>query len=173
MRENCSDVDCLIAGRINSRESSTLTFATVSASSSLVVLVLALQSNLEASYPWLEPVGIIFSLLGFAYREATIWSIDRTEYEMLKAGKLKRLLEEEETRGMRYASYLRRSLVRFFLLLPFASWLALSWNFGANYLCLGLLMTVIGLVSLIPSVIEPKSKQPINRDARKESAGDG
>lgn len=159
MQENDSGPESIIAGRINTRESSTLTFATVAASSSLVVLTLALQSNVVTSYPWLESVGIMFSILGFAYREATIWSLDRTEYELLKAGKLKPLFEREKKGGLRFASILRRSIVRLFLLLPFAAWLAATWNLGASYLCFGLLITIIALISIIPSIIDPKPTQ--------------
>lgn len=108
----------MILSKINTRESSTLTFSTVAASASLVVMGLTVGRNSPWWLPW---VGVFFALLGFLYREITLQSTDRTDYKLLP--KLYRSVRE--WKGF---AFLRRSIVRLFLLLPIMAWMALEWN---------------------------------------------
>jgi hypothetical protein len=110
--------EALILSKINTRESSTLTFSTVAASASLVVMGLAVGRNSPWWLPW---IGVFFALLGFLYREITLQSTDRTDYKLLP--KLYRSVRERK--GF---AFLRRSIVRLFLLLPIVAWVALEWN---------------------------------------------
>ena len=74
----------LIQGRLNTRESSTLTIATVASSASLVVLSIAMTNNgLLARFPWLPQFGIVFAVLGFLYREITVQTADRWDFTRL------------------------------------------------------------------------------------------
>jgi len=126
--------EALILSKINTRESSTLTFSTVAASASLVVMGLAVGRNSPWWLPW---IGVFFALLGFLYREITLQSTDRTDYRLLP--KLYRSVREWN--GF---AFLRRSIVRLFLLLPILAWMALEWNLD---FLLGLIIaSVISLV---------------------------
>lgn len=78
-----SQDDSLILGRLNARESSTLTIATVAASASLILLSLVIDRKLGTEYAWLYLVGIGFAILGIFYREVTFLSIDQAEYGLL------------------------------------------------------------------------------------------
>ena len=135
--------DKLILSRINTRESSTLTFATVGASASLVVLGL----TIENSYPWWIPyVGIAFALLGFVYREITIWSIDRTDYNQLSfLGR---------TSKKRPAALLRGAIVHVFLLLPIVAWVAFAWDFNFVYASI-VAVTVAVIFSVCSVLVDP------------------
>ena len=106
------DIDALILDRINTRESSTLTFATVAASSSLVVLVLFIERGLQTAYPWLGWIGILFASLGVLYREVTIWSIDKNEYDLLSCYLRKIIEPERKTIWSQLAILIRRTTVR-------------------------------------------------------------
>ena len=86
---------------------------------------------------WLPWIGVFFALLGFLYREITLQSTDRTDYRLLP--KLYRSVREWN--GF---AFLRRSIVRLFLLLPILAWMALEWNLD---FLLGLIIaSVISLV---------------------------
>jgi hypothetical protein len=106
--------------KLNTRESSTLTFATVAASASLVVLAFALSGKttclcLGDKRFW---AGFGFAVLGFAYRELTIHFSDFPDYFEMKS---------ERPHLPTKAIFARGMIVRFVLLIPIASW--------GSYLC--------------------------------------
>ena len=77
----------LVMGRINTRETSTLTVATLAASVSLVLLALVVPlstPNARIYHLWLRLAGFLLALLGVLYRETTIHTVDQREYDLLK-----------------------------------------------------------------------------------------
>lgn len=78
-----SNDDSLILSKINTRESSTVAFATLAVSSSLVVLALLMQNQISKQYSWVEWIGLAFALIGVIYREISIFLIDRPEFGSL------------------------------------------------------------------------------------------
>lgn len=142
--------DSFFVSRIATRESSTLTFATVAASSSLVVLALVIDRKPQSVYPWVSVIGMLFSLLGTVYREATVWSIDNAEYEEI-SDELHNLIESRRQRiRSRIAALTRRVSVRFFLYVPFVAWLA--WFGNLESACVYLLLLAFLLFSVILSL---------------------
>ncbi len=152
--------DSFFVSRIATRESSTLTFATVGASSSLVVLALVIDRTPQSVYPWLSLIGMLFSILGIIYREATFWSIDKAEYEEI-SDELHNLIEKqrESIRGRVFA-LIRRVAVRFFLWVPFIAWL--TWFLKLVSICAYLLLAVFLLVSVMFSLdhLNPQYRVP-------------
>jgi hypothetical protein len=72
-----------LRSRIETRESSTLTFSTVTTSASFVILSLLL--SLKAVPQALYVIGALFSLIGIFYRELTVFSVDHVEGIELKS----------------------------------------------------------------------------------------
>ncbi len=103
----------VVQSRLNTREASTLTFATVATSASLVVFGIVIQGSSMGTYPWLPWLGSLFVLVGFVYRELTIHTVDKRDYEKLP---------RESRQGRNVSSFMRGLLVRFLLLLPIAAW---------------------------------------------------
>jgi len=99
--------------RLYSRENSTLVFATVAASASLLILTFALQKS--DRLPIWDWIGFIFSLLGPAYREVTILTIDFFDYKKIP---------EKDKYPFR-TTLPRMLIIRFFLYLPIAAWILL------------------------------------------------
>src|SRR3990170_3939560 len=99
--------------RVNARENSTLVFATVAVSASLVVLAVVLERRLVIlnTYPWIKDVGLMFSILGPLYRETTIFTIDYLDY--------KRMPRQNYPF---WATLPRMIIIRFFLFLPTVAW---------------------------------------------------
>jgi len=101
--------------KLHARENSTLVFATVAASASLLILTLLLQAPEPSKIPWwTKYVGVLFSILGPLYRGFTIFTVDRIDY-----GKT-----ERETYPP-WATIPRMIIVRFFLYVPIAAWIIL------------------------------------------------
>jgi len=75
----------MMLARINTRESSTLTFATVTASASLVLLGLVVSVPPKAAnyHLWLRLGAYAFAMMGILYREATILTVDMRDYAKL------------------------------------------------------------------------------------------
>ncbi len=142
-----SERDSIVQARLASRESSTLSFASLGASSSLVVLALTVERGLDISYPWLKIVGILFASLGIVYREVTFLSLDiyepRLASETLRTAL--RLVRNSDLQQM--ATFIRRFAIRYFLNLPILGWLAFIFPSVANNFCLSL------VVAAIPSII--------------------
>jgi len=139
--------------RIHARENSTLVFATVAASASLLILTFVLQKFVPPQILWINSIGFIFSILGPLYREVTIFSIDRIDY-----------------RGIRkreypwWATIPRMTIVRFFLFLPIAAWLI--YFTSSKSLLTTLIFTFV--FALLLSVIEWQDmrlqREPMKRE---------
>jgi hypothetical protein len=163
-----SQDDAHFLSRINTRESSALTIATVASSSSLVVLALTVEHDLGVSHPWLPWFGLLFALLGFVYREVTIFSVDWVEHRKLSLSLRREIEEERSTAWTQVATFIRRFVIRFFLLLPFGAWIAFVMNLEAN-LCLELLLLVLLLFSMLLSLYHLKPEQLPTREDRTDS----
>lgn len=111
----------LIIDRLHTRESSSLAFAAVAASSSLVVLALKMQ---VPRYDWMNWVGLSFAVLGVFYREATMWSVDTIETQESYDSYPIELRKKRDVPLQQAATLFRRTTIRFFLLLPIVAWLA-------------------------------------------------
>lgn len=126
------DYDSYIETRFSARESSSLAFAALGSSSSLVVLALTMEQGLDTNYPWLKWIGILFALFGIIYREVTILSVDRVEYPLLSK-ELRNYLDVRGSRVQKTATFVRRFIIRFFLFLPIVAWLAFAYPTVVNY----------------------------------------
>jgi hypothetical protein len=128
--------------KLNTRESSTLVFSTVTASASLAILSILIEKR---TIP--EPyfiIGAIFTLVGILYRELTILSIDRVEYGRLR--QLEGVLTGRTLpRPHPTTLFMRRFLVPFYLWIALDAWLItkLSWP----------VIPVILLLGFVPSLI--------------------
>ncbi|MGD0176672.1 MAG: hypothetical protein ABSC50_07600 [Candidatus Bathyarchaeia archaeon] len=110
----------LLVARISTRETSTLTVATVTSSASLVLLGLAGVPNPSAPHPWLRLGAFAFAMLGILYREITILTIDLRDWKRLY--ELVPQLKQE----FRPGRWSRRFLVRLLLLSPLGATIQLA-----------------------------------------------
>jgi len=125
--------------RLYSRENSTLVFATVAASASLLILTFVLQNFVPPLFSWIANIGFVFSILGPLYREVTIFTIDLSDY---------RRIGKTEYRWWEVIP--RMIIVRFFLFLPIAAWSI----FFTSSMCLLTTVTFTFVVALLLSVVE-------------------
>lgn len=157
-----SEDDALILDRLNSRENSTLTFATLAASFSLVVLALSIGNNPNAPIKpslWLSLVGISFAVIGVAYREITFLSVDYSEYGLVTS-RFRRMLElSRDTKLQWMATHSRRFIARMLLWLPVIAWLIVAWSLESSSLCMWLLVVIFGLVSALFDVLSSIIKE--------------
>ena len=126
--------------RVLARENSTLVFATVAASASLLFLALVLQEPISSQKPeWVKYVGLMFSILGPLYREFTIFGIDRIDYR------------NNRRPYSFWVIFPRMVTIRFFLFLPIAAWLVLF--FGSTCFWTIVLFWAIILFTFIVSIL--------------------
>lgn len=125
----------MIQARIGTRESSTLTIATVAASASLVLLALSASPgsyNSTTHHSWLRFGGFLFALLGILYRETTILTIDAQDHAMLNQISLP--ISDRRGRG----HFMRSFLLRALLISSLAAWSSLLFqaleNIGSSLL---------------------------------------
>lgn len=147
--------DSLVLSRLSTRESSTLTFASVASSASLVVLTLTIERG--AYHCLLELFGMAFAILGIMYREATFFS-DQKEYCMLTSRFRERLERAHQSKFQKGITLLRRFIVRLFLYLPIVAWVAF---FNPTYLwCVSVFVLALAMFPslpwFIPKCIEEK-----------------
>jgi uncharacterized membrane protein len=162
--------DSLILSRMNTRESSTLTFATVAASASLVVLALTIERHLEMPfYLWLQLIGLVFAILGFAYREITDRSFDVAERSLLSLELWSLLMSRRDTTLQRLATHTRRFMVRILLLLPIVAWLIVIANLESSFVDMGFLAVAFAFLALLLDKFYPESKTPIDRKRRSDT----
>jgi hypothetical protein len=119
--------------KITARENSTLVFATVAASASLLVLAVVLQTPYGQGIPLsIRGIGFLFSLLGPLYRDVTVFTIDQIDYMDVQSPK----------KYPKHATLPRMIIVRYFLLLPVVAWLTINsrpfWFLLLNIAALGL-----------------------------------
>lgn len=136
--------------RLNTRENSTLVFATVAESASLLILTFALQGpDLSPIWHW---IGFIFSLLGSGYREVTILTIDFLDHKEIK--------DEYPL----WAILPRMLLLRFFLYLPIAAWIILLAGLTSSWLgTLLIALSAVTLSAMALSVVELLQRKRLNR----------
>lgn len=158
-RKQEADNDSLILSRINTREASTLGFVSVAASASLVVLALAVGPNFDTyPYAWLiKWIGLASGILGFAYREITIWTIDRAEHDMLSSGLGRRIDSERADKRGLLGAFFRRLIVRSFLFLPILAWIAVIWKLANIYLEILVIIFLLAFANLSLAHLRPKT----------------
>lgn len=106
---------------ITTRESSTLVISTVASSFSLTILATLIAQPINVKITW-GSIALLFTLLGFLYRELTIHTSEIRDYHKLR----KKLTLEQA--NMSFPTYLRMVIVRSFLLLPMmVFFLLLDW----------------------------------------------
>lgn len=138
--------------RINTREASTLVFSTITASASLIFLAAIFQGTISPE--WREPMkwsGFLFSLLGPIYREITIHTSDRIDYQVLRTR-----LGEPLPSPHWFWIICRGSILRFFLCLPIIGWLVIPENSA----CFSILLVLALITSAVLSVVELLSRDP-------------
>jgi len=112
-----------VLSRVRTRESSTLVIATVATSVSLVLFAVPLTNTQALDPTVFRFMGIIFPLLGFAYREATILTIDQADFDDIH-----RMLNDTHLRLKAQSSTIkafgqvRGIIFRTFLLIPVVAW---------------------------------------------------
>jgi len=108
-----------ILASLNTRESSALTVATVATSASLVLYGLSPGQNIVTYV-----AGVLFPIVGFLYRELTIFSIDRRGFlELVRLVGVPRPLLKG---GQAWAAQLRRWMLRVFFPFPTGMFLSLG-----------------------------------------------
>jgi len=139
----------VVQSRLSTRETSTLTVATVAASASLVVLQLTVTDK-ATSHAWLRLAGFLFALLGFLYRETTIYTADIEENAML------RRLQPALPHNRHW--WIRAVLIRAILLAPAGAWIIslfdvskpyLGWDPSLILICLSVLLWIVSFPALI------------------------
>jgi len=129
--------------RLHSRENSTLVFATVAASASLLILTFVLQNFIPPQVSWIAGFGFAFSILGPLYREVTIFTIDLSDYRRIGR------------RDYQWWEVIPRMItIRFFLFLPIAAW----FIFFTSSACLWTTVIFTLVVACLLSVIEWMSR---------------
>lgn len=143
--DNKSQSVQVLLAEISARENSTLVISTVAASASLAILAIVVQSG-DVSSPDLAGIALLFSIIGFLYREVTILSVEREDYIALNKHResLKRSLSHTQ-KGFILA---RMYCVRFLLLMPVAAW-SLIMSFGGVVAPAIMLACVSGFFSLL------------------------
>jgi len=150
---NTVTTEALIA-RVNTREASTLVISTVAASISLAMLAIVFDKTPLPA--WVLCVGIMFSLLGITYREATIFLSDSIDYSELR----KRLPNGLPVQSQKSAIP-RATIFRLFLWLPIIAWITLwasAWNSPCTQLTFWLLFIIFFLISILVSFIETQMR---------------
>ena len=109
----------LLLAEISARENSTLVISTVAASASLAILAIAAHEG-YTSRPELTWIALLFSIVGFLYRDMTILSVERLDYITLR--KHLGLLERRLNYTQKFFILARMYFVRLLLVIPMATW---------------------------------------------------
>lgn len=175
-QNNQSLVTEALISRINTRETSTLAFVAVTGSASLVFFALVLQPGFPngPQWEWVKWIGLLFSLLGLAYREATVFTSDRIDYQ-----KLKDRLNEPLPEPPGFWIVFRAAIILFFLFLPITAW----WVLLNDNKCSSTILASASVISVLLAALEfslrqrptPKavSKTSAQLVPRQEGAGSG
>lgn len=139
-RENGRLVTEALITRINTREASTLVFATVAMSASMVIFALVVQSNMPENLQWVKWIGLLFSVLGLIYREVTVLTSDRIDYE-----ELDRRLIAPLPRPHWFWIIFRGATILFFLFIPIVAW----WMLLTDTTCFLSTLTFVLITSVL------------------------
>lgn len=141
---------------LHTRENSTLIVATL-ASSASVALIAAIHEIPDPALSWL---GFAFPILGFSYRELTIFEIDRADYKDL-------LQYLSTTTFSRYDGWVgkynhpRRLILRVLIILPSNFWLfkmGIDNVFGFMIATLSFVVSFCVILDLLESSAKRKLK---------------
>jgi len=146
-----------LISKLSTRENSTLVFSTVAASASLAILVLTLELPRLEWFSVAFWMGFLFSLVGFLYREATIFGIDIEEHKQLNTY-LGISNENCEKNGTTWLCFFRMIMIRLFLLVPVGNWILICFNVqAANWIALACVILLGVAISL--SIHECEKRQ--------------
>jgi len=122
----------LLVSRTLTRETSTLTISTVTASASLILIPLFCQVDQDLSW-YFGIIGIIFPIFGLLYREATYRTIQKDDYdEIKKIAKDPKLIEIIDNKNGR----VKRSILFYSISsLPVVAWIIILVGLANNYGC--------------------------------------
>ncbi|GEM_PF-2972185 len=101
---------------LHTRESSTLVIATVLTTASLLLLTILPEDEYKPSLDDIILIGLIFAADGLAYRQLTVWTIDRAE----QSGK------DISTFKCAKSAFIREFLLLLFLAIPIGLWAQLG-----------------------------------------------
>jgi hypothetical protein len=142
----------LVYSRLNTRENSTLTIATVASSASLVLIGLAKPT--DSNYPLLAAGGVLFPLIGLLYREVTILTVDHSDLDLL--GQWVHWWSPPITAY----NYLRRMLLRLLLTMPVLVWfMTAPVNAFSSPAFVVILFLVIALTAIEAAWNDPLKKR--------------
>lgn len=108
---------------LQTREASTLVITTVTSSASLLLLPIVYQCSCSTAYQPIAWIGMLFSGLGLAYRQFTVWSIDRKQHNRDALGKLESWLARQRRDEYYLYGEVREFILLWFLIIPFMLWL--------------------------------------------------
>ncbi len=123
--------------RSRTRETSTLTIATVAVSASLIIFSLYIQAKISIVSTkneeqlmfwniferWVIGGGILFAIFGIAYREVTALTIHRDDERWLR-NNIPHLRRDSDIQ-----SIARRVILLILLLMPLIGWAEVIWHF--------------------------------------------
>jgi hypothetical protein len=147
----------VLQSRLGTRETSTLTLATVAASASLIILQLTVTDK-GLSHLWLRLAGCLFALVGFLYREMTIYTADLREEALLR----------QLQHGLPSNRYwwIRALFVRAFLLSSVGAWIVGLFNAWKPYLNLNsfgvmLIISALFWTAALPAISFIIANKPV------------
>jgi hypothetical protein len=114
-----------LLSELSTRENSTLVVSTVAASASIAILAIRLESAKTEWFFLLFCLGFIFSLLGLLYREATVFGVEKENYEILNS--LVPVHASRNSRLLKTLNLCRMLLVRTLLAVPCVAWVSISF----------------------------------------------
>lgn len=117
--ENKSQKVQVLVAEISARENSTLVISTVAASASLAIMSVVVQNG-NVSRPELGGIALLFSIVGFLYREVTILSVERQDY--IELDKHLGFLKRRSNHTQKMFILARMYSVRVLLLIPMVAW---------------------------------------------------
>ena len=159
--------------RSRTSETSILAISTIAATASLVLFGLYVQAQIETvdsnqdvqskkltvfnNYKFgIQIMGLLFASLGFAYREVTARTIDKTDEDWLKEQTC--LSTEPNNKLNRTYDRLRETIIRILLFLPIVAWSYLIlfspyWVIAAGFVIVSLVIVSIYCFMVYFSII--------------------
>jgi len=122
----------LLERRARTRETSTLTIATVASSASLILLGVFFNIPIDDQYHrWLLGImGFVFPLIGLAYREVTYYTIQEHDFNETKKIMVEKfgMKEAKYNEIVKYqkGSWIRGILFRSLVILPVLFWIFIA-----------------------------------------------
>jgi hypothetical protein len=159
----------VLATRVYARETSTLTFAALTTAGALAFLAILLQ-GVKAPPRGLYVIGVGVSLVGFAYRELTVFTIDRKEVgRMTVIENDRRIFPNRLPRPHWLGTFLRRFAFRCVIFSPAVVFMRYYGWYTPNPW--GFVLTVGSAIPLALTCVEQAVEYVQHRKARHVSGG--